>query len=119
MARSQLHRVGQVGRRRGGLDRPLDQLRPFASGEQRRAPAQHDGSQVDPQLVGQAGEDALADHVPAAHHEDVLGPGRGTGLIDGRLQPLGDEREVEARRTACGTEWVTTKNGGVAASPAP
>jgi hypothetical protein len=112
------HVVGEVDGRAGRPDLPLHELAPGGVDEQRRAGAENHRGEVEHELVHQAGVDALADDLAAAHHEHVLVAGHGLGLLDGSGH-VGHEAEVEPEAHVGRRLVVTTKNGGRAACCAP
>jgi len=50
----------------------LDKLSCLTVGEERGAGAEDDRCEVDSKLIDQPEADGLADHVAAAHHDDIL-----------------------------------------------
>src|ERR1035437_10339405 len=91
------HRVDEVGGDAGDTNRALLQRASSPACEQGGSRPEHDGCEVDPELVGQGAVNALTNHIAAAHHEDVLVSGGGAGLVDGGLQPVGHEREGQVK----------------------
>ena len=98
--------VAQV-RGRGRLDQ---RVRSSASGrvelaEETRSAAEEHRRDVHLELVDGAGAQRFLHRLPAARDEDVAPAGGGAGLLERRLDTVGDERERRCRcrtRPACG-----------------
>lgn len=87
----------------------LDPVRELV--EQPTTPSEQDIDQVDPDLVHEArGEELLVEG--GAHEPDPLVGGDLLGLREGRLDPVGDEREYRARARRERPRGLRDRNDG-------